>query len=302
MRGFLVSLIVFSGCRCADPVFGADEAARICLTLQACSPQEFASTYGNSLEACTTRPSLVLPWPGTMESSPVFTTGLDKPFRDVYKCMLDARGDCAKASACWALDGAAAQCSAPTGIINGLCGNDDRLSGCNLDRQHFEVSCPRYGAVCTDLNFFGNFNVCALSKCPAARTCRGTQAEICSGSSMLLLDCARSGKRCEVSTDGGGATCVPGQTKCDPMGRRCDGTVSVVCDGLGFESRTDCAENPTRRRCKDGECVDTGTQCSAAIASCEGTKVQFCQDGFSRKVDCVGAGFAACDAGACVPN
>ena len=92
-----------------------------------------------------------------------------------------------------------------------------------------------------------------------------------------------------------------GEKKCDPMAwRRCDGTVSVVCEGLGFESRTDCAENPTHRRCKEGECVDTGTQCAALLATCEGSAVQFCQDGFLRKLDCVGAGFGGCDGGVCL--
>ena len=173
MRGSLVLLLVFSGCRCADPIFAADDAARICMTLQTCSPREFSSTYGNSLEACTTTASPLLPWPGTIERSPVFTTGLDEPFRDLYQCMLEAHGDCAKASACWALDGAPGQCSAPSGIINGSCSDDGQLSGCNLDRQRFGVKCAEYSAVCTDLSFFGSFNVCALAKCPAAPTCRG---------------------------------------------------------------------------------------------------------------------------------
>jgi hypothetical protein len=293
-------LLASTGCRCSEPTFGPDEAARICLTLQTCSAREFSSTYGNTLEACTTTPSPILPWPGTLERTPVFTSGLEEPFGDLYRCLLEAQGDCRRAAACWALDGDAGTCRGNYGILNGSCRNQT-LSGCTLDSQRFEVNCARYSETCTDLNFFGSFNVCAAAKCPAVPTCRGDVAEFCSGSTLLLWDCSRTGRKCEAPLDGGNAGCVLGEKTCDPpSGRRCEGTVAISCEGLGLEARTDCALNPTRRRCEAGECVDTGKECAALPASCEGSAVKFCQDGFLKKLDCASAGFGECDAGRCL--
>lgn len=301
MRQTLVLLLTLSGCKCAQPSFGGDEAARVCLTLQTCAPREFGATYGNSVEACAGSPSLILAWPGTLESSPRITTGLEQPFKDLYRCLLEARGDCAKANACWAIDGEAGSCTNPGGLTNGRC-DGETLSGCTFDRQRFQVNCARYSATCTDLNFFGSVNLCATAKCPETRTCRGEVAEICSGSALLLWDCRREGRKCEAPTDGGNASCVAGDTKCSPAGERhCEGTVAVGCEGLGLEVRTDCAQSPTHRRCEAGDCVDTGSECHALMASCEGDAVKFCQDGFLRKVDCKGAGFGGCDGGQCVP-
>lgn len=302
MRTAILFLLTVSGCRCSDASFSPDEAARICMTLQACSPREFSSTYGNSLAACTTNPSLILPWPGTLENKPVFTTGLEEPFRDVYRCMLEAKGECAKAAACWRLDGDAGACTFGSGITRGNCSNNT-LSGCTLDSHRFQVNCEDYQATCTDLNLFGSFNICAAQTCPAVPTCRGNQAGFCSGSTVLLWDCSRSGRTCQVSEDGG-VGCRVGEKTCNPSaGRRCDGDVVVACEGIGFEARTDCAKSPTFRRCVEGECVATGSECTLVSApTCEGSAVKFCQDGYLTKIDCAGAGFGGCDAGACLPK
>ena len=299
VRATIVMLLTLTGCRCSGPTFKPDEAARICMTLQACSPREFSANFGASLEGCTTNPSAIIPWPGTLEREPVFTSGLEDPFRDLYRCLLSASGDCTKAAACWALDGDAGACTRRSGLLEGSC-QDQTLSGCNLDLQHFEVDCSRYSATCTDLNFFGSSNICASSTCPATSTCRGDVAEVCSGSTLLLWDCARSGMKCQVNPDGGSAGCGYGDKTCAPSsGRRCEGTVVVACEGLGLEARTDCARSATRKRCEAGECVDTGTECRALPSTCESGSVRFCQDGFLRKVDCESSGFGPCDAGMC---
>ena len=298
MIRFLALGLVCCGCRCGNAVFSADEAARICLTLQTCSPEEFAATFGNSVEACTGTPSQLLPWPGTLEVAPLFTTGMDTPAADIYRCMLEAHGDCAKAGRCWAPDGDAGSCTQRIGLTNGSC-RDKTMSSCTLDGQRLEVSCP---SACESVGSFGLFGVCAVAKCPsrAELKCRGDQAEVCTVNALMLLDCARLGKKCESLTDGGGAICVTGDRTCDPMaGQRCEGTVAIVCEGLGFESRIDCANNATHRRCSEGRCVETGTECFDLKTRCEDTALQFCQDGFLRKLDCVGAGFGGCDGGAC---
>lgn len=296
MRAALLALLAFTGCRCNSEHFPAAEAERICLTLQACSPLEFQSTFGGSLEFCTTSPSPGLPMPGTIEPRQAVTAGLDQPLRELYRCLLDAGGDCTKAGRCWALDGEGGACMAPSGFQQARCGGA-LLSGCTLDGQTLRVNCARHDAGCT---FLGAYFGCSLGTCTGRPRCRGDERELCIGNSLFLSDCARDGQRCEEPRDGG-ARCVS-EVPCArrDLGR-CEGSIAINCLNE-FEARTDCALNPTRKRCDKGACVETGTQCSGLRVSCEGAAVQYCQDGFVRKADCVSAGFAGCDAGACVPR
>lgn len=298
----VLALLALGGCRCsgAGADFTADESARVCLTLQACSPREFLATWGGLLEFCTTNVSPLVPTPATLEPSPAFVTGFDQPMREIYRCLLEAQGDCAKAAACWTLDGGTGDCTSFPGLSSARCGGN-LLSGCTLDGQRFRVDCARYGAVCTAASFFSSFNVCALGRCGPVLGCRGSSKELCLGDAVLLVDCARDGQVCQA-VDGGEPQCVSDQ-RCDAgLESHCDDSVVVFCQPNGFESRTDCARNPTRRRCQAGRCVETGTQCVDLRVTCEGSAVNFCADGFVRQVDCPQAGFAGCDAGACVPR
>lgn len=293
----VLTLLALGGCRCSTADFSAEEAARVCLTLQACSPKEFGATWGGSLEFCTTNLSPLVPTPGTLEASPAFATGLDQPMREIYRCLLGARGDCTKAAACWTLDGATGECTAPPGLSSSRCGGD-LLSGCTLDGQRFRVDCARYDAVCAEASFFSSFNVCAIARCGPVAGCRGSAKELCLGDAVLLEDCARDGQRCALLD--GGPQCVSDRACASGTESHCEGSVVVLCQPNGFESRTDCARNPTRRRCKGGACVETGTECADLRVTCEGSAVNFCADGFVRQVDCLNVGFAGCDAGACV--
>lgn len=294
MRAVFLVLVMVSGCRCSQGDFPADEAQRICLTLQTCSPREFQTTFGGSLEFCTTNQSPGFPMPGTLEPNQAVTSGLDRPLRDVYRCVLDAGGDCSKAGSCWALDGDAGVCGFPSGIQNGSC---DRsvMSSCTLDSQVVRVNCARYDAGCT---WLGAYSGCSLGTCTGRLRCRGDQRELCIGNALFFADCARDGQRCEELNDGK-TRCVSDLACARRDLGRCEGSIAINCLNE-FESRTDCALNPTRQRCDKGICVETGTQCSGPRATCEGTAVNYCQDGFQRKADCVSAGFAGCDAGACV--
>lgn len=298
-----VVLMAVSGCRCAAPEFPADSAAEICLTLQACSPAEFSQRFGGSLEYCTTASSAFIPQPGSLERRPAIMTGLDEPLRTVYQCVLAARGDCTQAASCWALSVDAGSCTAGAGLGSGQCSAAGVLSGCTADGQTFGVDCSLYGAVCSEAVFFGSFSTCAVAKCARRPKpgCRGDHVELCLGEAMFLQDCARQGQRCVLHADGG-AGCV-GEVTCAPgFEGRCEGSVAVFCQFEGTLSRTDCAVNPTKRRCEKGACVPTGTECQDLRVACEGKTITWCQDGFFKQVDCVAAGFTGCDAGACVPR
>jgi len=295
----VVLALALGGCRCSTGDFSADEAARVCVTLQACSPKEFLASWGGSLEFCTTDVSPLVPTPATLEPSPSIATGMDQPLREIYRCLLDARGDCSRAAGCWTLDGGSGECTSVPGLSSARCGGE-LLSGCTLDGQRFRVNCADHGAVCTAASFFSSLNVCAVARCGPTMGCRGSQREVCVGDAVLLSDCARAGQRCEFFD--GGSQCVSDRT-CDAgQESHCESSAVVFCEANGLESRTDCALNPTRRRCSAGACVETGTQCVDLRVTCQGSAVSFCADGFARQVDCGGVGFAGCDAGACVPR
>jgi hypothetical protein len=297
----VLALFALGGCRCSGPAdFTAEESAQVCLTLEACSPREFLATWGGSLEFCTTNVSPLVPTPGTLEASPAIATGLDQPMREIYRCLLEAKGDCTKAAACWTLDGGTGACTASPGLSSARC-TGNLLSGCTLDGQRFRVDCAHYDAVCTGASFFSSANVCAIARCTSALGCRGSSRELCLGDAVLLADCARDGQVCQA-VDGGPPECVSERACAPGPESHCEENVVVFCQPNGFESRTDCARNPTKKRCKAGACVETGTQCVDLRVTCEGTAVSFCADGFTRQVDCVTAGFSGCDAGACVPR
>ncbi|MBI3181872.1 MAG: hypothetical protein HYZ28_06985 [Myxococcales bacterium] len=287
-----------AGCTCSGPAFGRDDAARICMTLQACSPKELNYIFGGSIESCTSETSPYLPLPGTLESNPPVKTGLEQPIREVYSCLLSARGDCTKANRCWALSGEGGSCT-PEGLERGRC-EGAVLTGCTRDGHRFSVDCARFGGVCGRTSFFfAAFNACGLERCSADRkpVCRGNSVEACLGDTLALADCGRVGRRCAVPADGGDPQCV-GDKSCSGTESRCEGTVAISCPDEK-ESRLDCSARPTYRRCESGRCAYSGNECSTDAPACEGDAVRFCQDGFIRRFGCGGEGFGPCDAGRC---
>ena len=163
-----------SGCTCTGP-FSPNDAAQICATLQTCNPREFNSLFGGTLESCTSEPGGFVPLPGSGTAGGLVTNGLEGPMHAIYACLLSAHGDCSKAGACWALNGAASSCKADA-LSDGACvGNV--LSGCTADGQHFEIDCSKYGSTCGKNNaFFFQYATCGVGMCPSDRSalvCRG---------------------------------------------------------------------------------------------------------------------------------
>ena len=294
----VVTLVALCGCRSG---FSRDDAARICATLQACTPDDFW-LFGDTMTECTTFNG-VIPLPGSMETSPAITHGLERPLRDIYACLLAARGDCEKARRCWAQSGDPGTCAPVSGFQSGTCAGTV-LSGCNAAGQRFATDCGKYGEVCGTAPYvFGSFGSCGAAACPSAGAhlvCRGSAAEVCQGSLLALVECGHLGLRCELPTDGGDAACVGGAS-CDPASdpAKCEGSVMVRCTAEGQHVRIDCAASPRRRQCRAGQCVETGNECTDRRASCVGGILSFCQDGSRQHFDCAAEGFGACAAGRC---
>ncbi len=270
--------------------------------LQACFPAEWrGGLFGSDLSACSTGTGTWLPTsPGALTGRQPVTTGLEGPLLDIYRCLLGAGGDCAKAGACWARTGQPGSCSPATSLQRGTC-TGQILSGCTADGVAFAVDCASYGGTChEDSVFFARVGMCDLGACPPTTQCRGAEAETCMGPGLFLGDCGTAGLAC-VSDPDGGARCHTSQT-CDAGAASCEGAVAVSCSA-GMPIRSDCARNPTLKRCERGLCIETGNECTVSgdRAACDGTSVRFCQDGTRRTLDCAALGFASCRAGACSP-
>ena len=305
MRGLLIAASLAVGltsCSCNQQRLSADDAAKVCVVLQACFPSEWrGGLFGSDLSSCSTGTGTYLPTsPGALIGKQPLTTGLEGPLADIYRCMLNAGGDCAKAGNCWARSGSHERCS-PGSLQSGTC-TGQVLSGCTADGYPFGVDCASYGGTChVDSVFFARVGLCDLGPCPTTTTqCRGSEAESCVGPGLILGDCAAAGLACTVEQPGGARCSSPNTCTTEPP--TCDGTVTVRCaSGLPF--RTDCAKNPAHKRCQAGVCVETGSECTVSgdRATCDGTLVKYCRDGFRRELDCVALGFPSCSGGACSP-
>lgn len=252
------------------------------------------------MESCTTQTSIVVPSPGKLGAPASFVVGSEKVWEQIYKCMLDAHGDCGRVSACLAPGASSRSCDPAADLARASC-QDDVVTGCTADGQTVSIACSSHQAVCVGASLIGApINVCGVGRCPATAAelkCRGNAREVCLGDALLLADCAALGLRCEVS-DGGEPQCV-GQTCGADFAAKCEGDVAISCVA-GVVNRLDCATNPAASRCDTGLCVRSGRECNDQADACSGSKLTFCRDGFKREVDCVGAGFRACSAGVCV--
>ena len=243
----LVGGFVLPSCGCGSKQMSSDEAARACVVLQACFPSEWrAGRFGSSLSQCSTGTSILPPSPGSLIGAPVITSGLEGPLADIYRCLLSAGGDCAKAGACWTRTGKGGTCQPAASLAQGEC-TGDVLAGCTADGFAFSVDCASYGSSChKDAIFFSSVSVCDLGACPTKTQtqCRGSQAELCQGVGLVLGDCARFGLSCVINPDAG-ATCDT-TLSCDGGIATCEGATAVRCS-LGKPSRLDCARNGTAR-------------------------------------------------------
>jgi hypothetical protein len=244
---------------------GADEAARACVTSFACGLR-FSSAYGRTgVSGC----AVVL---AHLNDAAAAAGQLAGPSE--LRCLARAAGDCAAARRC-------------------------------LDDGHD-------AAECSD---------------STVASCTGSEVRYCERGGSARFDCASAGRRCADDGNGAGAYCagdppaVDGSAPAcsDPGaqvdlyhydGVRCDGDTLVACRG-GHEARVDCRRlglgcfavrdtdryNPSVHydvaRCAAAAACDPFT----TAASCDGSKLTFCNNGALLTVDCAAdAGGAACDA------
>jgi hypothetical protein len=287
----------------ADALFTPTQATNLCVAFQACFPKQFPYVWA-SLNDCVNGldlTSLFFPQPGDFTAPQLFREGIDGPAVDFYECALDAGPDCTKVAACLRLDPSPDTCiDGGAGLASGSC-TGSLLHGCTYDSDPFAVDCARYGTVCE-----GGTQACQFqfTTCPegVASPCEGPQVVGCTSSGQVIevFSCALEGPDSSCAETGdGGAACV-GTVPCSAdAGATCEGTVAVGCSENGWQTHLDCASRPNKKRCVNGACAPTGTECDPSQPStCQGNSVVYCDDGFSNTADCTP--FGTCVSGACV--
>ncbi|HUB07201.1 MAG TPA: hypothetical protein VMB50_09370 [Myxococcales bacterium] len=286
---------------CSGGRLTSSQAAAACVVLASCFPHEFAAGYfGSSLAACASGVDQLPPSPGALIGNQGIQTGLEGPLGDVYACLAKSSG-CTAAATCLGRAGASGSCASPSTLWDAGCAGTV-LEGCLADGVAFDVDCAKYGEGCR-VDFPQSdrpLAMCDEGACPAAGTqCEGSQEQVCLGPGVVLDDCARVGLSC-FAPPSGGAECYVEGTPCSPGAAACNGTTLLSCQG-GVPEQFDCSQSGTFKRCSNGACSETGSQCTVAAdaPSCDGTKVKLCQDGNEVEVDCAGLGFSGCQDAVC---
>jgi hypothetical protein len=291
----------------------------MCISLQACLPNDFDLAWGGNLNDCVNGSAVFyLPTPGNYTAPRIYSNALDGALVDFYRCAKVAGADCEALGRCLSLDGNGGHCDAPAGLDTGAC-QGSVLSGCSADGFRFYADCGNYSTACGEAHLpFATFQGCIWPPCSAELelVCDGTRARACTpnGARATISDCALVGLECLVKpqTDGTNEVNCSSATpssSCQPdpnsPGRyltdgTCAGTVATTCQSDGSLATADCASFGIRKRCDAGKCVSTGTECDDnGPSTCEGSQVVLCHDGFVKRVDCTALGFGACTDGLC---
>lgn len=283
MRALLASLaLLVAGCGSGSPGGSAlprDELVEGCARLAACSGGATAAT------ACA-------------GFSPAAIAALPGSWRTAIRCANAAGGDCAAIRACLNGGSASSGCD-PTAARR--CNDEIHAWEC-FAALEFVTDCAADGLACADPGPDG-VAACGAAVCieePA--TCQGERIVECDKGVRRPRVCPE-GARC-VEPAGAVATCVGTGAPCPPgTPKRCDGeTILVTCEG-GAEARTDCAAADWEQRCggpaDDRQCVGLGTECDPLTFQdrCNGVRLEYCQDGRVRGLDCTELGFTGCTVG-----
>jgi hypothetical protein len=224
---------------------------------------------------------------------------LPASFRDGARCAADKAGDCAAILACYNNDD-------PTGGCDPLastpyCDADMRFWSC-MSTVAFSRDCAADGLTCVQP---------APGSADCGRACVAGDGATCDGSRLFVCDDATLIAREQAC--GAGAACGPVGTSsgCVGTGVPCAGTATscrdsrtlVVCLN-GNEAVIDCGEGGFERECFDPgpavgppSCVGVAAdECDpAAFADrCNGARLEYCEDGVVRGLDCRGLGFEGC--------
>lgn len=226
-------------------------------------------------------------------------------------CIANAGSNCAEAKKCLAGGMTPSTCS---GNARSCVGNQFQQcttaagTGGNEGLQLYD--CASVGEMCVTNN--GNTD-CGFGTCSGgtAATCVGPDGtaggnlvQRCTNGILQREDCTRTAASCNPSgllgahCRGNGAACTSPSITNNTL--RCDGSVLVTCAD-GQEARYDCAQ--LNLGCFSNPGGNAGFGCYAGndcdpnnfTATCQGTKLTFCNKGKVQMSDCASLGFASCN-------
>jgi hypothetical protein len=215
-------------------------------------------------------------------------------------CLAVAGSNCTAAQTCLNDGQTPSSCTTPgpqscMGTFLQSCSDEN---GQNLTSQ---FDCSFYGEMCVAGSGRPG---CGTGTCSGApNTCVGNTLQSCDADGILhQFDCAQFGALCNTAVtahcQGAGPSCTGPLIGDQTL--RCDGTKLVSCT-FGNESTLDCAS--IQLKCipniKNAHAACAlGSDCDPANTStvtCNGTKLNFCNNGIIDSYDCKSGGFATCD-------
>jgi hypothetical protein len=224
--------------------------------------------------------------------------GLGPVYDSIYRCINQAKGDCDSVYECFGVSRMAGSCGS---TFEGACEGSKAVS-CNLVSNRVTIlDCSQASLQCAPHTGSGSFEAsCGFGKCTTAYApkCKGNMMLQCEDGVVTPDDCATQGEVC--GTDSQGLVKCVGNTKdtCMTQGpsayrSKCVGRWAYSCVN-GYIKKFNCGAGKINTSCKDGACASTGTQCSDALDTCEGTNIKACLDGIWKTYDCAKLGFGVC--------
>lgn len=189
-------------------------------------------------------------------------------------------------------------------VLGGSCSGKQVVLTPSGATSPLTLDCGALGQECvdpmTDLPRAGCTVPGCLASPIAAPSCDSNVAGACGSYGLRsTLDCARSGRTCQVS--GQNAVCVGTGAACDTSDKvTCSGSEATYCAG-GLRATVDCATTTVATRCAAGAsssepCTTASTACnpSTFVDVCNGSGMQVCVDGSVATVPCSSIGLVSC--------
>ncbi|MBW2734869.1 MAG: hypothetical protein JRH20_20995 [Deltaproteobacteria bacterium] len=267
LNPLLLSALFFTFFSCSsDPSLIEREAlTRACVSSAACGVQQRPS-----VEVCV-----------DFYFNVQVPSGLGRTTSELYRCVLEAQGDCERVRGCFGPDESCDQ------SYQGHCEGARAFSCDLLDKRVYGVDCGRSGLSCSE----GIHSFAAECRCDDdfAR-CEGGWALRCSGGQVQSEHCAAEGKGCEE----GRCVAPSNAPACEPKSARCEGDTLLRCDGQ-IELHVNCSALPIPHSCHEGSCVPRNDECDDDFNRCAAERaLEACLLGRWERFDCGALGFESC--------
>lgn len=222
------------------------------------------------------------------------TFGISRMYDAKYHCVNLANGDCDVVAECMGTNRLAGRCDSK---FVARCEENVAISCDLLDKRVFQHQCSHAGLTCA-LKKTQTFEAsCAFGTCATGYKprCDSGKALKCIDGVIIVEDCKAQNKSCGVNSSKSKG-CVGNTTSTCTLGKykdKCEGNKALSCVE-GKVHKVDCASRIFNKRCKEGQCVPTGTECTGSYDRCVGKDLQYCLDGKWLTFDCSKLGFGDC--------